>query len=148
PVLHPRRRDPRRLQALPDQRTARDLRSSRHADPTDAAREAEPLRRSQATQMSVETKAAAAPTRAAFAAVLLDMLALGVIIPVLPKLVVEFRGGDTASASEIYGLFGTAWALMQFIFSPVLGGLSDRFGRRPVVLISALGLGLDCILMA
>jgi MFS transporter, DHA1 family, tetracycline resistance protein len=102
--------------------------------------------------MKADTQAAAAPTRAAFAfifvTVLLDMLALGVIIPVLPKLVVEFRGGDTASASEIYGLFGTAWALMQFIFSPVLGALSDRLGRRPVILISALGLGLDCILMA
>jgi DHA1 family tetracycline resistance protein-like MFS transporter len=101
--------------------------------------------------MSVETQVAT-PTRAAFAfifvTVLLDMLALGIIIPVLPKLVVEFKGGDTASASEIYGLFGSAWALMQLFFSPVLGALSDRYGRRPVILISALGLGLDCILMA
>ena len=46
------------------------------------------------------------------------------------------------------GLFGTAWALMQFLFSPVLGALSDRFGRRPVILVSNFGLGLDYILMA
>jgi DHA1 family tetracycline resistance protein-like MFS transporter len=56
--------------------------------------------------------------------------------------------GDTAGAAEILGLFGTAWALMQFGFSPLLGALSDRFGRRPVILISNLGLGLDYILMA
>ena len=102
--------------------------------------------------MSADTQAAMAPRRAAFAfvfvTVLLDMLALGIIIPVLPRLVVEFMGGDTASASEIYGLFGSAWALMQFFFSPVLGALSDRFGRRPVILISVFGLGLDYIVMA
>jgi DHA1 family tetracycline resistance protein-like MFS transporter len=57
-------------------------------------------------------------------------------------------GGNTARAAEIFGVFGTAWALMQFIFSPVLGALSDRFGRRPVILLSNLGLGLDYVLMA
>jgi DHA1 family tetracycline resistance protein-like MFS transporter len=70
------------------------------------------------------------------------------VIPVLPKLVESFLGGDTGRASEIFGLFGTAWALMQFVFSPLLGALSDRFGRRPVVLVSNFGLGLDYILMA
>ncbi len=54
----------------------------------------------------------------------------------------------TASASHYYGLFGTIWALMQFIFSPVMGALSDRFGRRRVILVSCFGLGLDYILMA
>lgn len=83
-----------------------------------------------------------------FITVLLDMLALGVIIPVLPKLVVAFKGGDTASAAPMYGLFGTVWAAMQFLFSPVLGSLSDRFGRRAVILLSNFGLGLDYILMA
>jgi DHA1 family tetracycline resistance protein-like MFS transporter len=80
--------------------------------------------------------------------VLLDMLALGTIVPVLPKLVVTFLNGDTAAAAEVYGVFGTAWALMQFLCSPLLGALSDRFGRRPVVLISNIGLGLDYIVMA
>ena len=93
-----------------------------------------------------------APRRAAlafvFVTVVLDMLALGMIVPVLPKLVVEFEGGDTARAARIYGLFGTVWALMQFVCSPVLGALSDRFGRRPVILLSTFGLGLDYLLMA
>ena len=60
----------------------------------------------------------------------------------------NFVGGDAARGAEIYGLFGTAWALMQFIFSPVQGSLSDHFGRRTVILISCTGLGLDFILMA
>jgi len=83
-----------------------------------------------------------------FVTVVLDMLALGVIIPVLPRLVVTFLGGDTARGAEIYGVFGTVWALMQFVSSPVLGALSDRWGRRPVILLSNLGLGLDYVLMA
>jgi DHA1 family tetracycline resistance protein-like MFS transporter len=94
----------------------------------------------------------AQPRRAAFVfifiTVALDMLALGMIMPVLPKLVEGFVGGNTARASEIFGLFGTAWALMQFLFSPMLGALSDRFGRRPIVLLSNFGLGLDYVLMA
>jgi MFS transporter, DHA1 family, tetracycline resistance protein len=92
------------------------------------------------------------PRRAAFAfvfvTVLLDMLAIGIIIPVLPKLVVDFDGGDAVEGARVYGLFGTVWALMQFAFSPVQGALSDRFGRRPVILISNFGLGLDYIVMS
>lgn len=80
--------------------------------------------------------------------VMLDVLSFGIIIPVLPKLVEHFTSGDTAQAAEIYGLMGTAWAIMQFICSPIQGALSDRFGRRPVVLLSNLGLGLDYIFMA
>lgn len=83
-----------------------------------------------------------------FITIVVDVLALGIIIPVLPKLVEGFLKGDTARAAEFFGLFGTVWALMQFIFSPVLGALSDRYGRRPVILISCFGLGLDYILMA
>ena len=83
-----------------------------------------------------------------FVTVLIDMLAFGMIIPVLPALVQNFMGGSAARAAEMYGVFGTAWALMQFIFSPVQGSLSDHFGRRPVILISCAGLGLDFILMA
>jgi DHA1 family tetracycline resistance protein-like MFS transporter len=83
-----------------------------------------------------------------FVTVVLDVLAMGVVIPVLPKLVEGFLGGDTASAAGMYGVFGTAWAAMQFVFSPVMGVLSDRFGRRPVILASNFGLGLDYVLMA
>ncbi|HEV2676058.1 MAG TPA: TCR/Tet family MFS transporter [Aliidongia sp.] len=80
--------------------------------------------------------------------VTLDILALGLIIPVLPKLVVDFLHGDTAHGAEILGLFGTVWAFMQFLAGPILGSLSDRVGRRPVILLSNLGLGLDYVLMA
>src|SRR5688572_185119 len=73
---------------------------------------------------------------------------MGVIIPVLPKLVEGFMGGDTARAAAIYGVFGTVWALMQFVCSPILGALSDHVGRRPVILVSCLGLGLDYVFMA
>src|SRR5215471_17913273 len=97
-------------------------------------------------------KPAAGPRRAAvvfiFFTVVLDILALGVIIPVLPKLIEGFLGGDTAQAARVLGLFGTAWALMQFLCSPVQGALSDRFGRRPVILASNFGLGLDYAVMA
>lgn len=93
-----------------------------------------------------------APRKAAlvfiFITVLLDMLAVGMIVPVLPKLVVTFMDGNTADGARAYGLFGTVWALMQFFFSPFLGALSDRFGRRPIILLSNFGLGLDYILMA
>jgi MFS transporter, DHA1 family, tetracycline resistance protein len=94
----------------------------------------------------------APPRQAAFVfilvTVLLDMLALGMIIPILPRLVIDFVGGDQALAADAYGLFATVWALMQFLFSPVQGALSDRFGRRPVILASNIGLRLDYILMA
>lgn len=79
---------------------------------------------------------------------MLDVLSFGIIIPVLPKLVENFMSGDTAQAAAIYGFMGMAWALMQLVCSPIQGALSDRFGRRPVVLLSNFGLGLDYILMA
>src|SRR5256884_2227108 len=83
-----------------------------------------------------------------FITVMLDMLALGLIAPVLPKLILNFLGGNPTSAATWLGIFGTVFALMQFFFSPVLGVLSDKFGRRPVILLSNLGLGLDYVVMA
>src|SRR6266436_2207959 len=77
-----------------------------------------------------------------------DMVAFGIIAPVLPDLIRQFEGGDFARASSITGYFGFAWATMQFIFSPILGAWSDRFGRRPVILISCFGLSVDYVFMA
>jgi len=90
--------------------------------------------------------------RAAFAfiyvTVLLDMLALGIVVPVLPKLIVRFEHGDMSIAASQTGVFFFIYAAMQFVFAPVIGALSDHFGRRPVVLLSNFGLGCDYILMA
>ncbi len=83
-----------------------------------------------------------------FITVLLDVLSLSVTIPVLPQLIKKFAGGSFELGSQYHGWFVTVWAMMQFICSPIMGALSDRFGRRPVILLSCLGLGLDYILMA
>lgn len=83
-----------------------------------------------------------------FLTITLDMLALGMIAPVLPRLIASFLHGDVSSSARMLGIFGTVFAVMQFFFSPVLGSLSDRYGRRPVVLLSNFGLGLDYLLMA
>jgi len=83
-----------------------------------------------------------------FVTVMLDMLAFGIAAPPLPKLISDFLGGDTARASQYLGLFVTTFAVMQFFFSPVLGLLSDRFGRRPVILLSNFGLALDYLILA
>lgn len=83
-----------------------------------------------------------------FVTVVLDMLAFGVAVPVLPRLVEAFEGGNTAQAAETIGLFNTVWALMQFVFAPLLGALSDRYGRRPVVLLSNFGLAVDYVIIA
>lgn len=80
--------------------------------------------------------------------VLLDMLGIGVIVPVLPKLVTTLYGSDLSDGSRIFGWFVASYALMQFLFAPVLGNLSDAYGRRRVLLISLLGASLDYLLMA
>jgi DHA1 family tetracycline resistance protein-like MFS transporter len=80
--------------------------------------------------------------------VTLDILAMGLIIPVLPKLILDFLGGQMTDAAKWSARFAVVFALMQFFFSPLLGVLSDKFGRRPVILLSNLGLGLDYIVMA
>jgi DHA1 family tetracycline resistance protein-like MFS transporter len=83
-----------------------------------------------------------------FFVVLLDVIAFGIIIPVLPKLVEQFMSGNTSHAARMYGYMTFGWGVMQFIFMPLVGMLSDRYGRRPVLLISCAGLGLDFVLMA
>ena len=83
-----------------------------------------------------------------FATALIDVIAMGVMIPVLPNLVRSMVGGDTAVAADYTMIFAVTWGVMQFVCSPILGMLSDRFGRRPVLLISIFGLGLDYIFMA
>jgi MFS transporter, DHA1 family, tetracycline resistance protein len=83
-----------------------------------------------------------------FATALMDVIALGIMIPVLPNLVKEMVGGDTATATHWTGIFALCWGLMQFFCSPIMGMLSDRFGRRPILLISIFGLGVDYVFMA
>lgn len=73
----------------------------------------------------------------------IDVLGLGIVIPVLPALIKQFVGGDTEVASWYVGVIGASYAFMQFIFAPVMGALSDRFGRRPILLASLFGLGID-----
>jgi DHA1 family tetracycline resistance protein-like MFS transporter len=79
---------------------------------------------------------------------LLDTLGIGVVIPVLPRLIGSFLGGDLAKASYYFGAFVAVYAAMQFVFAPILGGLSDRFGRRTVILASLAGAALDYLLLA
>jgi DHA1 family tetracycline resistance protein-like MFS transporter len=83
-----------------------------------------------------------------FVTVLLDMLGIGIIIPVLPQLVTTMYGGSYGEGASIFGWFIAAYALMQFICAPILGNLSDAYGRRPIILASLLGAGLDYLLMA
>ena len=94
----------------------------------------------------------AAPRAAAFGFVfvasLINALSFGIMIPILPNLIKQFAGGDTASASQWVTLFGATWGLMQFASGPFLGMMSDRFGRRPVILISVFGLFVDFLFMA
>ena len=82
-----------------------------------------------------------------YVTIVLDTLAFGILIPVLAPLVVSFTSSE-AEGALMFGLLLTVWSLMQFLFSPLLGALSDRFGRRPVLILSAVGLGLDYIVMA
>ncbi len=83
-----------------------------------------------------------------FITLFLDVFGIGVIVPVLPKLVEELQQGNVQAAAHSVGLLGALYALMQFIFSPVLGALSDRFGRRPVILGSLFGSGIDYLVLA
>src|SRR5216110_1590105 len=105
-----------------------------------------PLQRCVHTSRPMKNRQAAIPF--IFVTVMLDMVALGLIAPVLPNLILGFVNNDMARTAIWNGIFLTVFAAMQFFFSPVIGVLSDRFGRRPVLLLSTLGLGLDYIVMA
>ncbi|MDA7920554.1 TCR/Tet family MFS transporter [Verrucomicrobiales bacterium] len=83
-----------------------------------------------------------------FITLFLDVLGIGLIVPILPKLVEIFVGGGMDSASYIYGVLAGLYSLMQFLCAPIIGSLSDRFGRRPVILLSLFGSGLDYFLLA
>lgn len=83
-----------------------------------------------------------------FITLVLAIMGIGLILPVLPGLVAEFEGGDIAQASHVYGWLVGIFALMQFLGSPILGALSDRFGRRRVILISLAGAAIDYVVMA
>ena len=78
----------------------------------------------------------------------LDVLGLGIVIPILPELIKTFVGGSSVLAARYFGLIAAVYALMQFFFAPLLGALSDRFGRRPILLISLFGLGVDYIILS
>ncbi|RAK62727.1 TCR/Tet family MFS transporter [Hymenobacter edaphi] len=94
---------------------------------------------------------AAEPRKAAlgfiFVTLLIDVIGFGIIIPVVPKLIQQLTGGNISDAARYGGWLVFAFAIMQFLFSPVLGNLSDRYGRRPVLLFSLFGFGLDYLLL-
>ncbi|WP_288429299.1 TCR/Tet family MFS transporter [uncultured Spirosoma sp.] len=78
-----------------------------------------------------------------FITLLLDVTGIGIIIPIFPKLIEQLIDGNISQAARYGGFLSFAYALMQFVFSPVLGGLSDRYGRRPILLFSLFGFGID-----
>ena len=83
-----------------------------------------------------------------FATLLIDVMGLAIIIPVIPKLIEHLIHGSVSQASAYSGWLTAAYASMQFLFSPLIGNLSDRFGRRPVLLLSLLGFGIDYLFLA
>ena len=78
----------------------------------------------------------------------MDSLGFGIIIPIMPELIISLTGVGTSEASEIGGYLLFAYAVCQFIFSPIIGGLSDKFGRRPVLLLSSFGFAIDYLFLA
>ncbi len=83
-----------------------------------------------------------------FVTLLIDTVGFGIIIPVLPNLIIELTHGTTSEAARIGGWLLFAFAIVQFLFAPILGGLSDQYGRRPILLGSLFGFGLDYIFLA
>jgi Major Facilitator Superfamily. len=81
-----------------------------------------------------------------FITMLIDVIGWGIIIPVIPGLIEELIQGDISEAAKVGGWITFAYAITQFVFAPLIGNLSDKFGRRPIILISLLGFTLDYIL--
>lgn len=83
-----------------------------------------------------------------FVTMVLAIMGMSLLIPVLPKLIIEMRGGDESAGSHTYGIIFSVYALMQFIGSPILGSLSDRYGRRRIILVATAGSAIDYVIMA
>ena len=83
-----------------------------------------------------------------FITLLIDIIGFGIIIPILPQLIQSLTHGTVSEASRYGGLLIFAYSLMQFIFSPIIGNLSDQYGRRPVLLCSLFGFGIDYLFLA
>ncbi len=83
-----------------------------------------------------------------FFTILIDMIGVGIIIPVIPELISSLTGESLSEAATTGGLLIFSYAVMQFFFAPVVGELSDRFGRKPILLLSLFGLGVDYIIHA
>jgi len=83
-----------------------------------------------------------------FITILIDCIGIGIIIPIMPTLIQSLSGANMSKAASIGGWLTVAYAVMQFFFAPIMGGLSDRYGRRPILLISLLGLGIDFLFLA
>ncbi|RZK80686.1 MAG: MFS transporter, partial [Pedobacter sp.] len=83
-----------------------------------------------------------------FITLLLDVVGIGIIIPVFPQLIEQLIGGNISQASQWSGWLTFAYAIMQFVCAPIIGNLSDKYGRRPVLLLSLFGFGIDYIFLA
>ena len=82
------------------------------------------------------------------ATIMINMMGVGMMFPILPSLVEELTDGDISNTAAVYGATAVVFSVMQFLFAPVMGALSDRYGRRPVMLVALTGLGLDTLLLA
>ena len=83
-----------------------------------------------------------------FITMVIDVLGIGLIVPLMPTLIRGFTGGDLSVASQYSGWLMASYAIMQFFFSPILGGLSDKYGRRPIILASLFGFSIDYLILA
>ncbi len=101
---------------------------------------------SQITDFQMSTRKAAIGF--IFVTLLIDVIGWGIIIPVMPGLITQMEGVDTGHASSLNGWMLFAFSLTQFLFAPLVGNLSDKYGRRPILLVSLFGFGLDYILMS